>query len=223
MPPPPSNTSSNHPPSSPPNYDLATVESLPSYPTPDDPSPPEYFEIIRFNASSYSWTATNAQLQAAINAGGISPTTTTSTRNNEARSVTTAAIFYLPEEQSAEAITRDEEAERRESEVELEAQRQNREERAEVVRQHWRPLPRTGNSIRGLSSILERWGDLAEAANERSHAVSTLKRESTLELRTVDLPGWMKARIEERQSKSCGKWVLSRLLNIRRRKSYSAF
>lgn len=200
-------SSSNSPSSSPPDYEPETAPTLPGYPTSDDPSPPEYFEIIRFNASSYSWHATNAQLQAAINAGGISPTTTPRTAHNEARSVTTAAVFYLPQGAPLHATTT-------ETTV-TETERQNGAEGAAVVRSYCRPTIRPGNSVRGLSSILERWSDLLEEADQQNHASSTYKQSATCsssEARTV--PSWGKARIIEQAPKDCRKWAISRLLGI---------
>ena len=197
-------TSTSNSSADPPDYfsDLTPTLSLPPYPNRErDPPPPEYYEIMRFNASSYAWTFPQHQLQSAMDAGDMSPLPTATIARNDMRRA---------EDQYTTSAMRPSEREGRLSPARQNPEEFNEEERARVdralrrrmeegdmgVRRHCRPVVYHTNSVGRLASTLQRWTELLEIGDEdgETGGIGSRKRSE------VEVPGWIKARIEETKS-----------------------
>lgn len=204
-------TSSSNSSPDPPDYlfDLTPTHSLPPYPNRDlDPPPPEYYEIMRFNASSYAWIFPQHQLQSAMDAGDMSPLATpTIVRNDMGRAedqYTPSAM--RPSERGLSPARRNSEEFNEEERARMDrALRRRMEDRDVVVRQHCRPITYHANSVGRLASTLQRWTELLEIGDDdgETGGISSRKRSE------VEVPGWIKARIEERRSHKSRRKMLS--------------
>ena len=196
--------------SDPPNYfsDLIPTVSLPPYPNRElDPPPPEYYEIMRFNAS-YAWTFPQHQLQSALVAGDMSSLATATIVRNDTRGAsdqyTTSAMRssgrrLSPPRQNSEEFNDDERAR-----IDR-ALRRRMEDGDMVVHQHYQPIVYSTNSVGRLASTLQRWTELLEIGDEdgETGGISSRKRSE------VEVPRWIKARIEETKSHRSKRKMLS--------------
>lgn len=191
--------------------DLTPTLSLPPYPNRDlDPPPPEYYEIMRFNASSYAWTFPQHRLQSAMDEGDMSPLATATVVRNDMRRA---------EDQYTTSTMRS--SERGLSPARQNSEEFNEEERARIdralrrrmeggdmaVRQHCRPIVYQTNSVGRLTSTLQRWTELLDIGDEdgKTGGIGSRKRSEV----EMEVPGWIKARIEERKSHRSKRKMLS--------------
>lgn len=180
--------------------DLTPTDSLPPYPNREfDPAPPEYYEIMRFNASSYVWTFPQHQSQSAMDAGDMSSLATATIVRNDILGAldqyTTSAMRsserrFSPARQNSEEFNDDEHARIGR------ALRWKTEDEDMAVYQHCQSIAYHTNSVGRLASTLKRWTELLEITDEDGETGGISSRQRS----ELEVPGWIKARIEETKS-----------------------
>lgn len=182
-------------------FDLTPTHSLPPYPNRDlDPPPPEYYEIMRFNASSYAWTFPQHQLQYSMDAGDMSPLAIPTIVRNDMRRTEdqyTLSAMRSSERRLSPARQNSEEFNEERAMIDRTLQ-QGMEDSDMVVRQHCRPIAYHANSVGRLASTLQQWTELLEIGADDGETGGRLSRRRS----EVEVPGWIKARIEERSHRS---------------------